>query len=144
MLVKQVSVFLENKFGRLADVSRILGENSIDIRALSIADTTEYGILRIIVDKPDYAVQVLKEKGFSVRTTEVIAVSVADKPGGLLQTLEVLKNAGIPIEYMYAFIGNIEQDKAIVILRVDDTQKAVRTLQENNIEIYPSAKIYNL
>lgn len=144
MLVKQVSVFLENKFGRLSDVSRILGENSIDIRALSIADTTEYGILRIIVDKPDYAVQVLKEKGFSVRTTEVIAVSVADKPGGLLQTLEVLKNAGIPIEYMYAFIGNIEQDKAIVILRVDDTQKAVRTLQENNIEIYPSAKIYNL
>lgn len=144
MLVKQVSVFLENKFGRLADVSRILGENSIDIRALSIADTTEYGILRIIVDKPDYAVQVLKEKGFSVRTTEVIAVSVADKPGGLLQTLEVLKNASIPIEYMYAFIGNIEQDKAIVILRVDDTQKAVRTLQENNIEIYPSAKIYNL
>jgi len=144
MLVKQVSVFLENKSGRLADVSRILGENNIDIRALSIADTAEYGILRIIVDKPDYAVQILKEKGFSVRTTEVIAVGVADKPGGLLETLEILKQANIPIEYMYAFIGNIEKDKAIVILRVDDTQKAIQVLQENGIELYPSSKIYNL
>ena len=144
MFVKQVSVFLENKSGRLAEVSRILGDNSIDIRALSIADTTEYGILRIIVNNPDTAVKVLKEKGLSVKTTEVIAVSVADKPGGLLETLECLKEANIPIEYMYAFIGNIKSGQAIVILRVDDTQKAIKALQEGGIEIYPSSQIYDL
>ena len=83
MFVEQISIFLENKSGRLAEVTKILGENDIDISALSIADTTDFGILRLIVNKPDKAVEILKENGFTVSSTNVIAVEVADKPGGL-------------------------------------------------------------
>ncbi|MGI6621813.1 MAG: acetolactate synthase [Clostridiaceae bacterium] len=144
MFVKQVSVFLENKSGRLAEVSRILGQNSIDIRALSIADTAEFGILRLIVNNPDLAVEVLTEKGFSVGTTEVIAIRVDDKPGGLSQALNCLEENDIGIEYMYAFIGNVGSCKALVIIRVDDVQYAMETLEKNNIEIVPSEKIYGM
>jgi len=144
MFVKQVSVFLENKSGRLAEVSRILGQNSIDIRALSIADTAEFGILRLIVNNPDLAVEVLTEKGFSVGTTEVIAIRVDDKPGGLSQALNYLEENDIGIEYMYAFIGNVGSCKALVIIRVDDVQYAMETLEKNNIEIVPSEKIYGM
>lgn len=144
MLVKQVSVFLENKSGRLAEVSRILGENNIDIKALSIADTTEYGILRIIVNDPELTVSVLKDKGFSVRTNNVIAVSVSDKPGGLLEALECLHRNHIGIEYMYAFIGNIEMGKAIVILRVEEKEKAIDVLQKSGIDLIESSRIYSL
>jgi hypothetical protein len=144
MLVKQVSVFLENKSGRLAEVSRILGQNSIDIRALSIADTAEYGILRLIVNNPDLAVKVLSEEGFSVGTTEVIAISVDDRPGGLSRALTCLQENNIGIEYMYAFIGNVGQSKALVIIRVDDIQYAIETLKKNNIETMPAEKIYSM
>ena len=144
MLVKQVSVFLENKLGRLAEVSRILGENNIDIKALSIADTTEYGILRIIVNNPEQTVEILKNNGFSVKTNNVIAVSVPDRPGGLFETLECLHRNNIGIEYMYAFIANIEKGKAMVILRVEEYNKAVELLQKAGIEIIDSAKIYSL
>lgn len=144
MLVKQVSVFLENKSGRLAEVARILGQNSIDIRALSIADTAEFGILRLIVNNPDLAVEVLQDKGFSVGTTEVIAISVDDKPGGLSEALNCLEKNDIGIEYMYAFIGNVGKDKALVIIRVDDVQYALETLKKYGIETVPAGKIYSM
>ena len=106
MLIKQISIFLENKLGRLAKVTRILGENNIDICALSVADTTDFGILRLIVDRPDEAKQVLADNGFTVSINDVIAIEVEDKPGGLAKTLSVLDDKGISIEYMYAFGGN--------------------------------------
>lgn len=144
MLVKQVSVFLENKSGRLAEVSRILGEKNIDISALSIADTTEYGILRLIVNKPEVAVEALKENGFSVRTTEVIAICISDRPGGLAEALDRLEQNQIGIEYMYAFLGNNGLGKAIVILRVEDTEKSIEILQNAGVDIMPSTEIYRL
>jgi len=143
-MVKQVSVFLENKSGRLAEVSRILGRNSIDIRALSIADTAEFGILRLIVNNPDLAVKVLSDKGFSVGTTEVIAIRVDDKPGGLSEALNCLEENDIGIEYMYAFIGNVGSSKALVIIRVDDIQNALEILDKNNIETVPAEQIYSM
>jgi hypothetical protein len=144
MLVKQVSVFLENKSGRLAEVSRVLGEKNIDISALSIADTTEYGILRMIVNKPEEAVEVLKENGFSVRTTDVIAICVKDKPGGLAEALSSLEKSGVGVEYMYAFLGNPVMGKAIVILRVEETEKAIEAMKNANVDIMPSADVYRL
>ncbi len=142
--MKQVSVFLENKSGRLAEVSRVLGEKRIDISALSIADTTEYGILRLIVNKPEEAAEALKENGFSVRTTDVIAICVSDRPGGLAEALNCLENNQVGIEYMYAFLGNRELGKAIVILRVEETTKAIEALKNANVDIMPSAEVYRL
>lgn len=143
MLVKQISIFLENKSGRLADVTRILGKNNIDISALSIADTTEFGVLRLIVNDPEKAEKVLKEEGFSVGSTSVIAIGVEDKPGGLSVALEILEKAGIGIEYMYAFVGKAE-NQALVILRVEDTDKATSVLKENNIRVLTSEQVYRL
>ena len=102
MLVKQISVFLENKSGRLAEVTRTLASNNIDISALSIADTTDFGILRLIVNDPETAESVLNQNGFTVSCTSVIAVSVADKPGGLAVALDILDSEGFGIEYLYA------------------------------------------
>lgn len=144
MLLKQVSIFLENKSGRLAEVSRILGVNNIDISALSIADTTEFGILRLIVNNPDLAVEVLKEKGFTVGTTDVIAICVEDKPGGISQVLNCLEQNDISIEYMYAFIGNAGNGKAMVILRIEDVKNALEILTKNDIEILPADEIYHM
>lgn len=128
MKVKQISVFLENKSGRLAQVTRILGDNLINIRALSIADTTDFGILRLIVDQPEEANRILRAEGFMVSETAVIAVEVPDRPGGLADILATLGLAGINIEYLYAFIGQ-SSSKAQVIFRVDDCDKAIDVLQ---------------
>jgi len=143
MFVKQISVFLENKSGRLAEVTSILGKNNIDISALSIADTTDFGILRLIVNKPDDALNVLKENGFTVSATDVIAISVEDKPGGLAKALDTLYKNNIGIEYMYAFVGKIS-DEALVILKVDKVEDALKTLNENNIKILSADEVYSL
>jgi hypothetical protein len=143
MLVKQISVFLENKSGRLAEVTRVLGDSNIDISALSIADTTDFGILRLIVNKPEEAEGVLKENGFTVSTTSVIAIAVVDEPGGLAAALEVLNKEAIGIEYMYAFVGKTTSE-ALVILRVEDPDKAIDALSKNNIKVLPSNVIYDL
>ncbi len=134
MKVKQISVFLENKSGRLADVTRTLGREKINIRALSIADTTDFGILRLIVNQPEKASSVLREEGFMVSETEVIAVEVADRPGGLAYVLEILGEAGINIEYLYAFIGKAS-DEALVIFRVEDCDGAMCALRAKNIKV---------
>jgi hypothetical protein len=141
--VKQISVFLENKSGRLADVTRSLGINGINIRALSIADTTDFGILRLIVNKPDEANKVLRNEGFMVSETEVIAVDVPDRPGGLADVLEILGQAGINIEYLYAFIG-ATSNEALVIFRVEDCEGAMKALQAKNIPVLDGTKVYTL
>lgn len=143
MFVKQISVFLENKSGRLAEVTRVLGENNIDISALSIADTTHFGILRLIVNDPEKAEEVLKVHGFTVSGTNVIAIGVKDQPGGLAQALEVLDRENIGIEYMYAFVGKAEEE-ALVILRVEDPDRAISALNDNRVSVLTSDQVYKL
>ncbi len=143
MKVKQISVFVENKKGRLAEITKTLAENDIDISALSIADTTDFGILRLIVNKPDVAEKVLKEKGFAVKCTEVIAIAVNDEPGGLAVALDKLDIESIGIEYMYAFIGKTISG-ALVVLRVDDPEKAVKVLSDSGIRVLSNDEVYSL
>ncbi|MGQ9558676.1 MAG: ACT domain-containing protein [Desulfurispora sp.] len=143
MKIKQISVFLENKSGRLARVTKVLGQHDINIRALSIADTTDFGILRLIVNSPDKAFQVLKEAGFTVSITEVLAVEVTDRPGGLAEALAVLQEAEINIEYLYAFVQKAT-NAALVVFRVEQLDKAIEVLQNHNISIVPEEKVYSL
>lgn len=141
MLVKQISVFLENKSGRLADVTKTLGDNNLNICALSIADTTDFGILRLIVNDPVRAQKVLSEYEFTVSCTDVIAIGVEDKPGGLAKALEILQENSISIEYMYAFVGK-SGNEAFVIIRVENPDAAVKALENCDIDIIPSEKVY--
>jgi hypothetical protein len=141
--VKQISVFLENKLGRLAAITRILGENGINIRALSIADTTDFGILRLIVSDPSQAWQVLKQNEFTVSVTEVIAVSLADEPGGLARILAVLDGVGVNIEYMYAFVAK-SRDNAVVVFRVEDIDRAITLLAESDVQLLKAKDVYAL
>lgn len=141
MIINQISVFVENKRGRLTEITKVLEKNSIDIRALSIADTKDFGILRLIVGNSDKAVEVLKADGFTVSLTKVIAIGVDDKPGGLAKAMEILYNNSINVEYMYAFISRTE-DKAYVILRVEDNEKALKILDENNIDIVSNKDLF--
>ena len=143
MKIKQISVFLENKSERLTEVTRILGDEKINIRALSIADTTDFGILRLIVGDPGRTYAVLQEAGFMVSITEVLAVEVPDQPGGLAGILEILSKNGINIEYLYAFIGRSSAD-ALVIFRVEDCVQALQTLGANNINVLDEEKVYAL
>ncbi len=143
MKVEQISVFLENKAGRLAEVARILGEAGVNIRALSLADTTDFGILRLIVNDRQKAKQVLKDAGFTVGITEVIAVEVSDEPGGLARILVPLSENGINVEYMYAFVEK-SSNKAVLIFKFENLERAIEVLRENGITILPGEKVYNL
>ena len=134
MKVEQLAVFLENKSGRLAAITKILSDNGINIRALSVADTADFGILRIIVDQTDKAKQILKDAGFTVGLTDVVAVEVADKPGGLSDVLAVLTQMEINVEYMYAFVEKSGQN-AVIIFRFDDVDTAIEVLQNACIKI---------
>lgn len=133
--MKQLSVFVENKVGRLSAVLNVLKENDVDISALSLADTSEYGILRLVVDKPDVALNALKEYGVMVKCTQVIAAAMDDAPGGLAKLLAVLSEANVGIEYMYAFIGKVE-GKAWTVLRVDDVNAATEAFKLNGIAMH--------
>ncbi len=133
--MKQLSVFVENKVGRLSAVLDVLKENSIDISALSLADTSEYGILRLVVDKPDEAIKALKETGVMVKSTQVIAAAMDDAPGGLAHLLSLLTEANVAIEYMYAFIGKSE-GKAWTVLRVDDIDIATEVFKKNGVAMH--------
>lgn len=141
MIIKQISAFVENKPGRLAKMTRILAENNINIRALSIADTTDYGILRLIVNKPDDAVNTLKENGITASITDVIAIGIDDEPGGLDRSMQILHDVGVTVEYMYAFIGT-SKDKAIVVLRVADNEKAIAALKGTEVIPLTEEDIY--
>ena len=140
MFVTQISVFLENKPGRLAQVTEVLRQNNIDISAISVADTSEFGIVRMIVDKPKEAVSALKAAKFPVSTTEVLAVEVSDKPGGLNYALQVLNEANISIEYLYSFIKR-NGDKALILFRIEDSAKAVEVLQSAGVKLYTNEEI---
>jgi hypothetical protein len=142
-MAKQISVFLENKAGRLAHVTRVRGEAGINIRALSIADTSDFGILRIIVNDPEKAYRILKEADFTVSETEVIAVQVPDSPGGLATVLEQMSDADLNIEYLYAFLGTSESD-ALVIFKVEDIAKARQTFKEKGIRFIDEQQLYRL
>ena len=134
MFVKQLSVFVENKFGRISEIINALAENSIDISALSLADTSEFGILRLIVDKPELAVDVLKAEGVIVKLSDVLAIAIDDAPGGLAKALSVLTEANVVIEYMYAFIGKAD-GKAMTVIRVDDEAKAIDALNKGGVTL---------
>ena len=140
---KQLSVFLENKAGRLSSVTKALGEARINIRALSIADTSDFGILRLIVNDPNRAYQILKDAGFTVSETEVIAVRVQDTPGGLATVLEQMSDANLNIEYLYAFLGTSEDD-ALVIFKVEDIKKSRIAFKEKGIKFLEEQELYQL
>lgn len=134
MAITQLSVFVENKSGRLAAIADILAKNNINLRALSIADTADFGILRIIVDEPERAILLLSDAGITVKRTAVIAVVIDDVPGGLSKILSTISNNEIVIEYMYAFVGKTHT-KAITVIRTDDMQKTVDVLAQNGIQV---------
>ena len=143
MFIKQISIFVENKSGRLAEITAAIAQAGIDIRALSIADTTNFGILRLIVDKPDEAEAALKAAGLTVSLTNVIAIGIPDQPGGFAAAMKALSDAGVGIEYMYAFISR-DEGRACVILRVENNDDAIRALRDGGIELLTSERIYTM
>ena len=143
MKVEQISIFIENKSGRLAEITRIRGEAGINIRALSLADTSDFGILRLIVNDCAKANTVLKENGFTVSKTEVVAVEVPDRPGGLSAILQALDREAINVEYMYAFVERCGGN-AVIIFRFDETDKAIAALQAQNFNMLEGSRLYNM
>ena len=143
MKVKQLSIFMENRAGRLAEVVRLLGQAKINIRALSLADTSDFGILRLIVNDTDRAVKALRDAGHTVSLTEVIAVEVPDSPGGLASVLEPLRAAGVNVEYMYAFVETAT-DKAVVIFRFENLDAALTVLNKAGISVLPAETVAKL
>jgi len=142
MLIKQISVFVENKQGRLAEITSLLGNAGINLRAVSIGDTTDFGILRMIVNKPDEAERVLKDAGMTMSVTQVIGLSLDDCPGSFSKAVTALSDGKISIEYMYAFNTGID-NKASIIIRVNDNEKALKALAQSNIRIITEEEIYN-
>lgn len=134
MYIKQLSVFVENKQGRLAEITSIIGEAGIDIRALSIADTTDFGILRLIVDKPSEAEKILKEAGLTVSLTDVIAVGIPDVTGGIAKTLTAIADKDVGVEYVYEYVAR-NSDHAYFVMRVADNEKAIAALKAHGCEL---------
>lgn len=143
MPIKQISIFLENKCGRLASVTKAIGDQGINIRAFSIADTTDFGVLRLIVNRPEETYKALREGGFTVSMTDVLAVQIPDHPGGLAGILELMQEAGVNIEYMYAFIAKVSKD-ALAVFRVENSQAAERLITEKGIRVLSGEEVYNL
>ena len=134
MTIRQLSIFIENRTGKMLEALETLAGANIDLRALSLADTSDFGILRIIVDDSDYALETLRTAGFLVKSNDVLAVVVGDKPGGLASVVRILADFGIGIEYSYAFIGHA-RDRAYVILRVDKNEGAISALEANDVTL---------
>ena len=143
MKIKQISLFLENTSGRLVDALSLLSEAGINIRALSLSDTSDFGILRLIVDDVDKAHQILTEKPYTVLKSDVVAVEVEDRPGALVEILRILKDAAINVEYTYAFVERTV-DRAILIFRFDDIDKGVQALKDKNITLLTSEQVLSL
>jgi len=143
MTIKQLSVFVENQPGKLVEALEALADAQIDLRALSLADTADFGILRTIVDKPDLALDVLTGAGFLVKSNEVLAVVVGDKPGGLASVVRILAQAGVDIEYTYAFVAH-SKDNAYVILRVDNNDVAVKILSMSGVTLLTEKEMYGM
>lgn len=143
MVVKQISVFIENKEGRIKKAVNAISKEGINIRALSLADNTKYGILRLIVSDNEKAKEVLKSEHFIVKETDVLVVGVKDEPNGLNSTLEILENANINVEYLYAFVSS-KTDEAIVVIKIEDYESGVKALTEGNANILSEENISNL
>jgi hypothetical protein len=132
--ISQVSIFIENTKGRLAEVCGLLGNNNINIKALTIAESPEFGILRVVLNDTEKAKKILKENGFIAKTAPVVAVEVSDTPGGLAKALKILADNDINLEYMYGFVEKASE-KALMVLKFDNIEKAIDVLQKNNIPI---------
>lgn len=143
MKVKQLSIFLENQSGRLAEVMGTIGTEGVNIRALSLADTSGFGILRLIVNDVSKAKSALQNKGFTVSETDVIAVEVPDRPGGLASILDVFAERDINIEYMYAFVEK-SSENAVVIFRIENVDEAIKALQSRGVRILSAEEVYAL
>ena len=140
MAVKQLSVYVENRIGGLADVTRAMADAHIDMRAISLADTKNYGILRVLCDDPDRAFLTLKERGLTVSAREVLAFAVPDVPGGMSEIVEELSEGGINIEYVYA-ATNRDENNAFVIMRVSDNDRAETILKEHDVKLLTKADL---
>ena len=143
MFVKQISVFIENTKGSLSRLTRLLSKGGVDLIALSIADTENYGIMRCIVSDTEKGVQIMREAGYVARLTDVLAVSVPDQPGGLANVLTLLNAADVSVEYLYSFVRN-SGSHALVIFRLSDNAKGVRVLQEGDITLLSQEEVRSL
>ena len=143
MFIKQVSIFVENKAGKMAEVLSVLGENGIDISALSVADKTDFGILRLIVSEPEKAEAILKANDMIVKLTNVIAIGIEDKSGSLAEALDMLSKNDIEIEYLYAFTGKTSYG-ALVIIKADKPDEAVNVLKNTHISLVEPKEIYRI
>jgi hypothetical protein len=141
MLIKQLSIFLENKSGRLNEVTQILGSNGINMSAFSVADTSEFGILRLIVSDPVYACKVLRDNQFSVSLTDVVCLNCPNEPGALAKALQILSDNQISIEYLYAYSMG---DSANVVLKPDQLEQCIIVLQEHKMELVSASELYKI
>ncbi|GHS99619.1 amino acid-binding protein [Bacteroidia bacterium] len=141
MLIKQLSIFLENKKGRFTDVAKILGEAGINMTAFTVSENSDFGILRLIVSDPEKAMQVLKDYQYAVSSTDVVCVQCPNKPGALATVMSLITQAGVFVEYMYAFSSG---EKALVIIRPDNLEKTVAVLSENKVELLAASELFAL
>lgn len=141
MSIKQLSVFIENKWGRLAEITKVLADENINIRAMSVADTSDFGILRMIVDQPEKAVESFQKNNMTLTVTTVIGVGISDKPGAFAKVVKVLTDANIEIEYLYDYNSRNDEELCI-ILRVNDEENAVKVLNDNNIKMLSAEQVY--
>ena len=140
MSIKQVSVFMENRPGRLAEITRVLAKNNIDMRAINIADTTDFGILRMIVSEPDRAEKVLRDNNMTASITDVIAISIDDKIGSFSDVMSILEQGNISVEYIYSFIGE-KSAKAGIVIRTNNGEKALELFEKNEVNILSPADL---
>lgn len=141
MSVKQISVFIENQPGKLAEATRYIAEHGVNLRAMSIADTRDFGILRIICDEPEKSADILREGGYITNVTDVLAVGIKDAPGSLAAILDVIAAAGTSVEYTYAFLGT-RMAGAFMIFRVDDNAKAAAALEKAGIKTVEQSDMF--
>jgi hypothetical protein len=142
MIIKQLSVFLENKTGRLNEVTQILGNAGINMSAFSVADTSEFGILRMIVSEPEKALSILKDAEFSVRLTDVICLNSPNEPGALARALNILSGENVFIEYLYAY--SMDNKTANIVLKPDNIAKCIEVLQAHQMELVSASDMYKI
>ena len=143
MKIKQLSIFLQNRMGSLSKPLEVLTVADVNIRAMCMADTSEFGILRLVVDNPEKGKEALEQNNFLVKMTEIIAIEMHDAPGGLTSVLNIIRDNNIDLEYLYAFTHD-KKDKAILLLHTDEIDELIEVLNKNNIRILPSEEVYNL
>ena len=143
MKIKQLSIFLQNRMGSLSKPLEVLTVADVNIRAMCMADTSEFGILRLVVDDPEKGKEALEQNNFLVKITEIIGVEMHDAPGGLTSVLNIIRDNNIDLEYLYAFTHE-KEGKAILLLHADDIDALIDVLNKNNIPIVPSNEVYSL